>query len=78
MTTKNTAENFGARVYFLRDGTIQIKQTVLRGGQYRVDGHKEGFAKPGDGQPGRVFDLLESARRGELCVRGAKAKKSVD
>jgi hypothetical protein len=39
---------YGARVYRLDDGVFDVKQTILRGGKYVIDGQRERHVDPGD------------------------------
>jgi hypothetical protein len=57
----------GARVHFLRGGTILIKQTVLRNNRYVIDcdargNHKEGHVGFGSGQAKQVLDILKACQ----------------
>jgi hypothetical protein len=68
---------YGARVYFHNDGTILIKQTILRDGgrEYVIDHDDRGepmedYASAVEGQADRVLAILQAASRGELRARG--------
>ena len=56
----------GARVDFHDDGVVLVKQTVMRNGQYRIEGQKERHVDPGDDVTlGRVSDW-----QGRECFKG--------
>lgn len=62
---------YGARVYFYRDGTILIKQTILKNNRYVIDSdakgkHKEAHSSIGIGQAKQVLNILNEASEGKL------------
>lgn len=57
-------EKHASRVYTLNDGTLLVKQTVLRNGRYVIDGHREAHVRPGD--EARLQEVIRAAERGEL------------
>jgi len=70
------APKYAARVYFQENGTILIKQTVLKNGRYVVDcddggRHREDFASQVDGQADRILQILNAAREGRLQSQGS-------
>ena len=55
---------YGSRVYTLNDGTILVKQTILKNGRYVIDGQREAHVHPGDED--RLSEVIRAAERGDL------------
>jgi hypothetical protein len=76
-TPQKDAPKYGARVYFLDDDVMNVKQTVKKDTRYVVDCEgidpKEEHISPGPDQAIEVFECLKRAAKGQLVAHKERA-----